>query len=333
MTNKSPLFSTYRQGENRVTSSMLAVFERIDVGLVERVMAAASGEASLSIVQFANQVSGVGGTVPDAAITASCRYLFEVKTVRGGVTQCQLQGHLKYLDGSHRQEYLFVVTPDTNEPVAVAAVRPAKIVWFNFLTLSQAIESLLNDPAELLAEQTRFLLRELLGLFAVEGLLGDDADTVVVPARFAWPEYLEYEAYVCQPGRAFRDSIERMGFYADGVIQPRIPTILLHRPDVGFTRENAQAFSASPQPAERDLGALITRMLDKGVRDEGESYQVFLLSGAEDERTLVLTSPIRNVSVDRNGRTVAWTQNQRYTRSQVLARGPRTTNDLEERRG
>ena len=28
---KTPLFSTYRQGENRVTSSMLAVFERIDL--------------------------------------------------------------------------------------------------------------------------------------------------------------------------------------------------------------------------------------------------------------------------------------------------------------
>ena len=30
---RNPLFSTYRQGENRVTASMLAVFERLDFSL------------------------------------------------------------------------------------------------------------------------------------------------------------------------------------------------------------------------------------------------------------------------------------------------------------
>jgi hypothetical protein len=44
---KNPLVSTYRQGENRVTSSMLAVFERIDLPLLETILAAAAGEASL----------------------------------------------------------------------------------------------------------------------------------------------------------------------------------------------------------------------------------------------------------------------------------------------
>jgi hypothetical protein len=32
---KAPLFSTYRQGENRVTSSLMAVFERVDLSIVE----------------------------------------------------------------------------------------------------------------------------------------------------------------------------------------------------------------------------------------------------------------------------------------------------------
>jgi hypothetical protein len=41
---KNPLFSAYRQGENRVTSSMLAVFERIDLSLFETLLAAAAGE-------------------------------------------------------------------------------------------------------------------------------------------------------------------------------------------------------------------------------------------------------------------------------------------------
>lgn len=31
----NPLFSTYRGGENRVTSSMIAVFQRLELSLLE----------------------------------------------------------------------------------------------------------------------------------------------------------------------------------------------------------------------------------------------------------------------------------------------------------
>lgn len=36
----NPLFSTYSQGENRVTASILAVFERLSFALVERLLQA-----------------------------------------------------------------------------------------------------------------------------------------------------------------------------------------------------------------------------------------------------------------------------------------------------
>lgn len=39
----NPLLSSYRAGENRVTSSTMAVFERIDLALVQEVLAAATG--------------------------------------------------------------------------------------------------------------------------------------------------------------------------------------------------------------------------------------------------------------------------------------------------
>lgn len=57
--SKAPLFSTYRQGENRVTSSILAVLERIDFGRVEELLAAASGESVLEMVRFVNQPRGL----------------------------------------------------------------------------------------------------------------------------------------------------------------------------------------------------------------------------------------------------------------------------------
>jgi hypothetical protein len=84
---KNPLFSTYRQGENRVTSSMLAVFERIDLSLLETVLAAASGESSLQMVSFTNQPPGKGHSIPDALISAHFAYWFEVKTSHNAVSR------------------------------------------------------------------------------------------------------------------------------------------------------------------------------------------------------------------------------------------------------
>ena len=82
MMAKNPWFSTYRQGENRVTSSMLAVFERIDLSLLETILAAAAGESSLQMVSFTNQPPSKGRSVPDARISANFVYWFEVKTAR-----------------------------------------------------------------------------------------------------------------------------------------------------------------------------------------------------------------------------------------------------------
>ena len=95
--SKSPLFSTYRQGENRVTSSMVAVFERIDLSLLERLLAAASGESTLEMVTFSNQPAGKGASIPDARISARFSFWFEVKTTRNAVDRTQLAEHLKNL--------------------------------------------------------------------------------------------------------------------------------------------------------------------------------------------------------------------------------------------
>src|SRR4051812_47537303 len=113
---KNPLFSTYRQGENRVTSSMLAVFERIDVSLLEQLLAAAAGETSLQLVSFTNQPGGAGASIPDALIQARFAYWFEVKTARDALHRKQLDEHLKCLAGGTADERLFVITPDPVEP-------------------------------------------------------------------------------------------------------------------------------------------------------------------------------------------------------------------------
>jgi hypothetical protein len=327
---KNPLFSSYRTGENRVTASILAVLERVDLAVVESLLSAAIGEATLPFVAFENQIATKDRAgVPDAGITANFRYLFEVKTSTRAVDANQLSRHLQRLDGSFDNERLFVLTPDSAEPEVFASLHQPKLTWLSFQGLDQAIEELVRDENEILSEQTRFLLHELRALFDQEGLLGEE-DTVVVAARHAYPEYKELAAYICQPGRPFRDGVSRMGFYYGGAIQPEIPRIRHRRDNVIFSAENADLLGRTKDPIDRELGGLVEHMLSGGERTAGRSYQVFLLSPAEDSATLHLARPVKNTTKDHKGKTWAWTLGQRYTQSSLLSRSPATTTELEE---
>jgi hypothetical protein len=83
-------------------------------------------------------------------------------------------------------------------------------------------------------KQTRFCLAELVALYEADGLLLAD-DTAVVAARAPWPGSQRRAACICQLDRPFRAGPKYFGFYADGVIQPRIPRIRQHHTAVLFT--------------------------------------------------------------------------------------------------
>jgi hypothetical protein len=324
--SKNPLFSTYRQGENRVTSSILAVFERIDLSLLETVLAAASGESSLQTVTFTNQPPGSGHSVPDARISARFAYWFEVKTTRGAVNGQQLHEHLASVrDGG--EERLFVITPDAVQPPVITALDDARLAWFSFRSLHEAIDEAASDPAALITEQARFLLRELQALLVEDGLVDND-DVVVVAARFAYPEYRKHGVYICQPGRAFRGGLTHMAFYASAAIQPPVPRIQHREDHVMFTLDEA-AHRKNGSETDRLIAAVIETALHEGTRETGEQYQVFLLSGIQDPGTVSLAQPIKNDTLSASGKPWAWTIGQRYTRLASLTRpGISVTSDL-----
>jgi hypothetical protein len=322
---KNPLFSTYRQGENRVTSSMLAVFERIDLSLLEIMLAAASGESSLQMVSFTNQPPGKGHSVPDALISASFSYYFEVKTSRNTVAAAQLTEHVLCFADDGSQERLFVITPDPEQPQAVTAAADPRIVWFNFRALHDAIEAVTADA--MLAEQARFLLRELQALLVDEGLVDTD-DVVIVAARIAYDEYLQHSAYICQPGRAFRTGLTHMGFYANAAIQARIPRIRRVVDQVTFTNDEIASLRTGPPP-DQLIAQVIESTLAAGTRDVGQQYQIFLLSGPDQPETVQLSQPIINDTLSAAGKPWAWTLGQRYTSlAKLTAHGVKVTSEL-----
>lgn len=329
----NPLLSSYRGGENRVTGSTMAVFERIDLALVQELLSAAIGAGSeLRGVVFENQVSG-DGSVPDARISGRFSWWFETKTAIGGYAheghdRRQVRHHSRLLD--EPEAMLFVLTPDPSRPRwfdeldGVDHSAKSRILWLSFADLAEAMNRMISDPTRPIAEQTRFLLSELVALYEADGLLSTD-NTVIVAAREAWPEYQRFAAYICQPNRTFRDGLTHFGFYARGAIQPIVARIERHYVAVPFTREEAHRLRST---GDTRAAELIDQLLEEGLRTLGEYYDVLLLSDKDAADTIHLDAPIENDTVTAAGRPWGWTLNQRYTRLDKLRSGVRRTSEL-----
>lgn len=266
----SPLFSTYRQGENRVSASMLAVFERLGIDLVSRILGGALERPELGLVEYQSQPSRGGAGVPDGEMSASFRFLFEVKTVPDAISSDihldQIRRHLQRLDGQHGNELLVVLTPDASSPTLLDAIADDRIVWTNFETLTQAIDDVLQDPSEPASEQQRFLLRELTDLFELDGLIGQE-DVVVVAARRAYDIWREHAAYVCQADRTIRP-VTHWGFYRSKHIEPEFPLVRRHFGRVDMSEATTEELLESDDPRKRELGVLIRALLAEGLQNE-----------------------------------------------------------------
>jgi hypothetical protein len=312
---------------------MMAVFQRLELSLLERLLGAVTQESALQLVAFVNQPTGAGDSVPDARVSAHFDYWFEIKTVPNALTAKQLSEHYKNLTDGAKHERLFFVTPDAERPAILGAFDDDRVIWFNFRALSDAIDEVLGDAATFVGERTRFLLGELQQLFVEDGLL-DVADTVVVAARVAWGEFCDQGVYICQPNRSFRRGLTHMGFYAHGAIQPRVGKIL-------DQRSEPITFDAATVEKLRSGGIIGNRMADAiesslaaGTRSEGQPFRVFVLSRNVEEGSISLDRPIVNTTKAASGRTWAWTMAQRYTRLAALTTpGLATTLDLESAGG
>jgi hypothetical protein len=333
-----PLLSTYSTGENRVTSSTRAVFERLDLALVRELLAGATGSGDeLSGVIFQNQVPGKR-SVPDALISARFSWWFETKIQHGAYAA---EGHARRQLRHHAAQFahdadarLFVLTPDPIRPAwfdqldGVADDAKQRVVWIGFRDIANHIARITADPNRLLDERTRFLLSELVAFYEAEGLLSSD-DTVVVAARSAWPEYQRRSAYICQPNRSFREGVSHLGFYASGAVQPLVPRILEMFRAVEFSQASIDELR---RVDATDLAELVESVLADGSRSEGASYDVLLLSAPDAADTLRLPAAILNDARTAAGGNWAWTLNQRYTSIEAL-RLARTTSDLDRRPG
>jgi len=350
----NPLFAKFSQGENRVTASILAVFERISFALVERILQILCGDSNIPLLEIRNQfkIKGAGG-VPDGVIQASFAYWIETKIVQnaigldhklddGRLVNRQLKAHLDALktwkDAGKKR--LLVLTPDYEEPKAIASLNSDLVVWASFNDLYSAIveitatdESWLTSNASPPSEQERFLLRELVQMLFVERLVnsGKSDAVLIVPARQAIFDYREFSVYVCQSNRSFQP-VEHIGFYHNGMIDRHIAKVI-GQPieEVNLTAEAIEEAELDTEVKEK-LRLLVTKMKNSNRRHGEERYgdtlKVFFLSPPDSPDTIKLTQDIKNDLRNQAGRPFAFVQGQRYVALSALQRNPSTTTEL-----
>jgi len=327
----NPLFSTYSQGENRITASLLAAFERLSFGIVERLLQALCRETVGPLLTFTNQPQGKL-TAPDARIAASFAYWIETKAVKGAVNKEQLSGHLRALDEEHFTQYqrLLVLTPDGTEPSVIGKIGDQRLVWASFDDLAHAIQELLQPSEDILdpdrpypGEQERAMLRELLRFLNASGVLsGAENRVLVVAARVALDLYLRYAAYMCQPNRAFRPSA-RMAFYVDKRIDRRVPKVIGQPIEsIQLHPDHIAALDTIAPSTRRRLEELVKALERDQHPNFSATAKVILLSGPDDSETEKLSQDI-----DHN-LPYAFVQGQRYVPWSVLKQSPRTTSAL-----
>jgi hypothetical protein len=313
----SSIFSTYSTGENRVTASILAVLRSLSLDRIQRLLGNLLEDSEFELVQFENQPSNGGRSVPDAIILSSCRILVETKIKRNTVKVSQIEEHLRLLDRCEESTaVLLIVTPDDARPTVLETIKEQRFAWTSFASLDEAIDNLLVDPHEVVSEREAFLLRELQRMLANEELIGNENDVVVVAARSAWQEYNDLHAYVCQPNRLLR--AKRIAFYSKNKVYELVPAVLESKDVVEMTRGIETGA----------IGDLVNRLLDERRRIEGKHYKVVLLSAPNAPETIKLSKPIPNDKKSKSGKGTAFTMGQRYVSLEAL-KSAKTTSDLE----
>ena len=316
----TPLFSTYRQGENRVTATLLAVLQRLSLPNIDRILQALLEDTAFGLVTFDNQPKGKE-SVPDARIGTGSAIWIETKRERNKVSIYQVKSHLKSL---RPRENLLLLTPDDQAPEGL----DERVAWSNFRTLAGAVEDILGDENEPPSEREAFLLREFILMLQQDGLLGSTEPRVMVlGARFAWPMYNKLSVYRCstnKPMQSLRES-DHMAFYAAGKIQPLVPRIKSVIESIDMSQQEEIEFLEGSQ--KRLVEELQKKIDHHELSHEfGQAFKVMFLSEPGDDETVKLKSPIINDKKDKNGKTTPFTFGQpRYVTLESLEKASKTS--------
>jgi hypothetical protein len=312
------IFSTYSQGENRVTSTIISVFEKLNPNTIRTIIQNILGDDTFELIKFENQVKkGARSSIPDAKIHSLFELFIETKIEKKSVDDSQINRHLEYLQNAYSK--LLILTPDAIVPFTN---NNPKIIWANFNSILVIIEELLVDYF-MITERERFLLFELKLFIINSNLLCEDPSEMItiVPANLAWPEYINCGLYICQQNRSFRET-KYLGFYANGAIQNHIPQILGYIDDFNLSTDDIYGIDIDDIKGTSNLTLFQERIKKYQLENKNnlrkESSKIFVLSELNSDLTLKRDSIIENDKLSKTGKNTAYIQNQTYLEKSKL---------------
>lgn len=313
------IFSTYHKSENRVTSTILAVLERLSNPTLSAFFQGIE-ENDFKTIIFDNQYKK-GNSVPDARIFAAFEYIIETKIERNKVDCKQLRKHLK----NSKTAKLIVLTPDDKCPRCINDMTNKnicpRIIWCSFDDVYEILRTLKEQVTIIPSEV--FLLSELQAFFAEEGLLnaGISAEqekyALIVPARRAWPFYNEYGIYRCQEDRYFTPT-KYMGFYAEQKIQQVFPEIIGYVDSLCLCDDKAIANAdvKTCMGTRKEIIARLQEFKEKypnaDKQNETPSKYVVLAKKDDVKRVVSISAPIINDKKTSDGKNFGFVLKQVY---------------------
>ena len=320
------LFSLYRQREDRVTSTILAVLERLSLPNIERILQGLLNEKTFSLITFENQPKGKSSR-PDAKIRTSPAVWIETKTWHNSVNHVQIKNHLQSLASG---EKLLLLTPDENRPPLL----DSRVQWSNFQQLVKSVQGILSDEDEPASEKEAFLLRELVRMLKQDGLIGSyESRVLVLAAKAAWAAYKEFSVYMCPGSWSFRPS-GYIAFSKDNEIKPRVAKIKSVIKPITFDKPGAiESLDGEQRELAKQLknefemkkGRVTQEMRDFFQNHFSRAHQWIFLSGLNDEETLKLANPVKNDKKSKSGKGTAFTQKYTYVNLESLRTATKTS--------
>lgn len=336
---QNTLFSTYRQGENRVTSSFLALLERVTVKTFNQIFNILLQDSNNSIITINSQYKvSNSNSVPDASISFPRKVLIETKTEIGQIKEKQLQDHLEIIDPDEGS--LVVLSPDLAYDIRDKNLQnDGRLIYSSFHNLNQGLRALIEDKTHFLYENETMLIEEFMIMMEKDNLLPEDVSdkVIIVPAKRAYHDYKNLGMYVCQPNRSFQPA-SRIGFYKDGSIQKEVPRILavaenivlknISTDDIITKREDKENYNFEIIDDSFSKTDLIDRMnelinsgsIKKSRFKDSESNKIFILTKS-DNLSIEEKIPkkiINDLTSHNSGKKVAYTQNQRYSKYSLM---------------
>ena len=337
------IFSTYSQGENRVTSTILAVLSEVHPKITEFILVKEIMEKEdVGLIQYHNQYSKKNSnSILDGAITGSFNYFIETKTGINSVYIDQIQRHLKNYVSKNSNVALIVLTPDAKEPKVLKGLKD--IYWTNFDDLTKSINYILEDKEDyfMITEREKYLLLQLKKFFEEENLLSKidfqkyQDDVIVVANNDRYNElYTKHGVYIPSKANKYYRPSGYMAFYSNYRIRKIVPKILgyinsVNLDDKTFELEELKKVDANI--SQENLANRLKDILNKEINEWAWGVnKVFLLSKEEDKATTItLKNEIKNDKLDKNGELTPFTQGQsRYVSLEKLQEAKKTS-DLE----